>query len=232
MPSVLRPPPILVSGLLLVGIALAYPLLVDAALERFGVRAVAGAALAVGLASLALGARRFAGPGIGPLPQVLGVGLAGVALAVGQRWPLLFVPAVIQAALAWFFLASLQEPHCIVERVAKIMQPLVPAWVDGYCRTVTILWALFFAANVPLIIWLAFESPGDGWVVYTSVGLWVAVSVLQGVEFLVRKAWFRYYAGTFVDRLLRPIFPPENTDRGRRSMAYIRSAEQRAEGEG
>ena len=228
----MRPPPIMLSALLLVGIALAYPLVVNAALGRFGVRPVAGVALAMGLASLGLGARRFAGPGIGAMPQVLAVGLAGAALVVGERWPLLFVPAVIQAALAWFFLASLRDPHCIVERVARIMQPLVPSWVDGYCRTVTILWALFFAANVPLIAWLAFASPEDVWVAYTSVGLWVAVTVLQGVEFLVRKAWFRYYAGTFVDRLLQPIFPPENTVRGRRSMAYIRGVERKARGGG
>jgi uncharacterized membrane protein len=228
----MRPPPILLSAGLVVGVALAYPLVVDAALGRFGVRPVAGAAFLLGLGSLAIAVRRWKGAAFGGAPQLLGVGLAGAAWMLGERWPLLFVPAVIQAALAWFFLASLREPDCIVERVAKIMQPLVPSWVDGYCRTVTRLWALFFAANALFIGWLAFESPGDAWVRYTSVGLWVVVTVLQGVEFLVRKAWFRYYGGTFVDRLLQPLFPPENTSRGRRSMAYIRRVEQEIAREG
>lgn len=222
----MRPPPILISAGLMVGVALAYPLVVDAALERFGVQPVAAAALALGVGSLAFAARRWKGAAFGGVPQLLAVALAGTALLLGERWPLLFVPAVIQGALAWLFLASLRDPDCIVERVAKVMQPLVPSWVDGYCRTVTVLWALFFAANAVLIAWLAFESPGEAWVTYTSFGLWVAVTVLQGVEFLVRKSWFRYYDGTFVDRLLQPLFPPENTSRGRRSMAYIRSVEQ------
>jgi hypothetical protein len=43
------------------------------------------------------------------------------------------------------------------------------------------------------------------------------------IEFLIRKTWFRYYyfGGPF-DRFWSSFFPPEETERGRASLEYIR----------
>jgi len=46
--------------------------------------------------------------------------------------------------------------------------------------------------------------------------------VASGVEFLVRKTWFRYYFhGGWFDRVWAKLFPAEATPEGRRSMQHI-----------
>jgi hypothetical protein len=42
------------------------------------------------------------------------------------------------------------------------------------------------------------------------------------VEFFFRKWWFRNYTARPFDRLLSGIMPPENAERGRRSLTFIR----------
>jgi hypothetical protein len=55
----------------------------------------------------------------------------------------------------------------------------------------------------------------------------------SGVEFLVRKTWFRYYfrGGPF-DRLWARLFPAERTARGRRSAEAIRRYRKEADAVG
>ncbi len=50
------------------------------------------------------------------------------------------------------------------------------------------------------------------------------MAAVSAVEYVVRKSWFRYYAGGLLDRLWAAWLPAENTARGRRSLAYIREA--------
>ena len=53
--------------------------------------------------------------------------------------------------------------------------------------------------------------------------VWHVMGAVTGVEFLFRKTWFRYYARSGpVERLWSILFPAERTERGRRSMEYIR----------
>jgi hypothetical protein len=45
--------------------------------------------------------------------------------------------------------------------------------------------------------------------------------VASVADWLVRKWHFRYYGPGPIDRVLRKLLPPENTEVGRRSLAYI-----------
>jgi len=230
----LRAPPAWSWAFPIVAVAIGYPFAVQAALQRFGVRPVAAAALILAVPILAVALFRWREGGRGRETaglQLLTAALGMLALATGKRWPLLLVPGVIQAGLGWLFLNSLHEPACIALRIARWMQPALPAWVDGYCRKLTLAWALFFAANALAIGWLALTGPREVWLTYTGSGLWLAIVMLQIAELLLRKSWFRYYDGTLLDRVLRPIFPPENTARGRRSMAYIQHMRRELDGE-
>jgi len=215
----------------LVAGAVGYPFAVRAALQHFGVRPVAAGALLLAVATLAVELGRWRGKmAEARWWQIPGACLGLVALATGARWPLLLVPALIQVGLAWHFANSLREPSCVALRVARFMQPALLDWVDGYCRKLTLGWAFFFAGNAGAIAWLALLGPPDLWLAYTGSVLWLAVGGLQLAEFLVRKAWFRYYDDSLLDRVLQPIFPPENTARGRRSMAYIQRMHREIEG--
>jgi uncharacterized membrane protein len=239
---------------LLAGALVVYPWAIDAALARFGARPVAAVLLALALASGAVplgGAHalvRAAGasdaapraPGRAQelaLPRVPGAsvavaGLLLVALLTGDLRALFLVPAAVYLWLALLCVASLREPPSLIERAARFLQPRAPDFIGSYCRKVTALWAALFAANAAAIAWLVFAGTPEARRAFSAWGVWTTIGVVSVVEYFVRKSWFRYYAGGGLDHLWAALLPAENTERGRRSLAYIREkrAEMRAAG--
>jgi len=208
----------------LVGI-IGYPWLAGWLIQRFELRPVAAVACLFAVAGLAaawsrLRARPEALIAIGA--QIGALALFALAAALDDRGPLLLIPVLIQLVLCLLFRATLREPPSMVERMARLMQPLAPEWVGPYCRKVTLMWCGFFLANAVVILWLTALGQLELWVRYTGGVLYLIAAGLQVGEFFVRKWWFRYYRGGVLDRFIRPIFPPENTERGRRSMEHIR----------
>ncbi|HEY8155411.1 MAG TPA: hypothetical protein VII72_14900 [Myxococcota bacterium] len=201
---------------------LAYPFFVEGLIARFGVRASCGALLVVSLASLAL--RRRARWEL-DLPAWPGPAIAGVlALGAisGRGDALLLIPAIVYLGLADLFRRSLSREDSLIERAARWIVPEAPDFIRGYCRGVTGLWAALFAASAVAIAGLALAGSGNLWQAVTGWGIYALMLGVCGLEFFVRKTWFRYYfhGGPF-DRFWSSLFPAENTERGRRSAAYI-----------
>jgi len=224
-------------GFALLGLALlVYPWAIDSALARFGVRPVAAALLGLALAGGALplgaaGGRRIDLPRVPGFPGAMALLLAA-ALATGDvRW-LFLVPAAVYLWLALLAAASLREPISLIERAARFLQPRAPDFIRSYCRKVTALWCVFFAATAATIAWLVADGSVEARRAFSSWGLWLPMGLLSLAEYAVRKAWFRYYAGGPLDRLWAALLPAENSARGRRSLAYIREARARMRAEG
>lgn len=221
---------------LLGGALLVYPWAIDSALARFGVRPVAAALLALALAGGALplgaaGGRRIDLPHVPGFPGAIALLLAA-ALATGDVRCLFLVPAAVYLWLALLAAASLREPPSLIERAARFLQPRAPDFIRGYCRKVTALWCVFFAGTAAVIAWLVAAGEVDARRAFSSWGLWLPVGALSLVEYAVRKSWFRYYAGGPLDRIWAALLPAENSERGRRSLAYIREARERMRAEG
>ena len=83
--------------------------------------------------------------------------------------------------------------------------------------------ALKAGASAAVIAGCALAGSVGAWRAVTGWGIYALMLLVSGLEFFVRKTWFRYYfhGGPF-DRLWSGLFPPENTEQGRRSAAYIR----------
>jgi uncharacterized membrane protein len=155
------------------------------------------------------------------LPEHGGVlGLAALALASGATVWLLLFPALVNATLCAVFLASLREDPCIVEEVARWIEPFLPDFTRGYCRAVTLLWAAFFAAQALAIGTVALLQPG-AWRTVSGPLYFGVVGILSVLEFVFRKLWFRHYTRRGIDRLFARLFPSHRTERGRRSEAYL-----------
>jgi uncharacterized membrane protein len=206
------------AGLLL---AVGYPLAAARAVEAFGPRAVGAALLGLGLAG-ALASRRRSIPGFGPWLRVLAVALPALALLAGDARLLTLVPAAIQAVLCSLFLGSLRGGGSILAQAARTLEPYAPDFIDSYCRKATVAFAALFALQAGALALLGTLAPGPGWAVRASLLIWAPTLAATAIEFLVRKAWFRHYADTPWDRVLRVLFPPENTPQGRRSLEWIR----------
>jgi uncharacterized membrane protein len=234
-----RPTPRTLLGYALLGAALfVYPWLIDTALARFGTRPVAAVLLVLALAGGAgpawgagRGGRRIDLPRVPGFPAAFALLLAA-ALATGDVRCLFLVPAAIYLWLALLAAVSLREPVSLIERAARFLQPRAPEFIRSYCRKVTALWCALFAANAGAIAWLVATGAHDARRSYSAWGLWLPMGVLAALEYAVRKAWFRYYAGGPLDRLWSLLLPAEATERGRRSLAYIRDARARMRAEG
>ena len=171
-------------------------------------------ALAPWTARTGSGSRRFAALASG--------GLLALGLATGDpRW-LRAAPAAVYLGLAGCFAASLREPGSLLESVARALVPEAPDFIRGYCRGLTALWAIGFAASAAAIATLAYASSPGAWLAFVARDLWLAMRAFAALEFLFRKTWFRYYfrGGPF-DRLWSRLFPAQRTARGRRSQRAI-----------
>lgn len=207
---------------LFAGAMLLYPALAGAALLRWQPRPVACGVLAIALGTLIL-RRALEGRSARSLARQSAAGIALLlgAIAWNDAAPLRLFPALVNLQLAIAFGATLRGERSLIERAALAIQPYLPPFTRSYCRKVTAMWAAFFAANTALIAWLALSAPLAWWTLYTSRVYFAIVAVLSIAEFLVRKLFFRHYNKGLVDRVLAAFFPAENTERGRRSVAYL-----------
>jgi uncharacterized membrane protein len=226
-------PPVVVS---LVGVgmlvALAFPLAVSEALARFGVRSVAAAVLALGIASflplagrstLAAGEVSRLLPSFRPWLRALPLALPAWALVTGDPRALQLVPVAVEAMLAAVFLGSLRGGSSILQQAALTLEPYAPDFIGPYCRKATVGYALLFALQAVALTALVVPSAGPDWGRTASLVVWVPTLAVTLLEFALRKFWFRHYGNNPIDRVLRVLLPPENTARGRRSLEYIRS---------
>ena len=220
-------------GVAVCAMILASPFLVGPAIERLGLRrAAAVPLLGVVLALLSRSARRGEGFGFGAA-GLAGLGiLAGLAVVSGRRVFLMLLPALVYAYLIIAFALSLREPVSLIGRMARVLNPKAPDFIDPYCRKLTVVWCGVFAVNLGLIAAFALTGREDAWRWYAGVFSYLFMLLFQTLEFLVRKIWFRHYGRGPLDRVFARLFPSENTSTGRRSLAHIQKMRARiAQGE-
>ncbi len=113
-----------------------------------------------------------------------------VAFALDDSRFILAVPVVISAALFLGFAASLRKGVSIVERIARAVDPELSQAKASYCRQVTAVWCVFFAANGAVAGALALFAPLEYWTVYTGLIAYVLIGALFGAEYAYRTLRF------------------------------------------
>jgi uncharacterized membrane protein len=190
--------------------AFAYPVGAYVGLTRLSARplslAMAAAVLVVALVRLR-GDRREHAMVAARIPLTL-IALLLLGAVLDDRRFVLALPVLTNAALFAHFAASLRTMP-IAERFARAQRgDLPPSQVD-YCRAVTVVWCAFFVVNGGITAALALWAPLAWWTFYTGVASYVLVALLVAAEYLVRKARFRRYGRSPVDRMLARVFPAE-----------------------
>lgn len=208
----------------MVALALVWPLVSERLVAQLGVRALAGVLLLV--SSLSLFAARRAVSSEFALRRSDSAALLGLVAAAalsGERAFLLLVPAWVQLAVFRIFRRSVREGASVFERVAFAIEPNAPDFIRPYCRKSTLLWSWLFLANAVAIAALALFAPLEVWRAFTGWMVWAVIALASVCDYLVRKLHFRAYSPNPLDRVLARLFPPENTETGRRSVAYRRA---------
>lgn len=189
---------------------LAYPLVVWAGLSLGGPR-VAASLVLVALAARTLPLWRSTA---GAARRQLLVPLAAAsAPAAGAAWLddpllLLFVPTLVSLGLLFAFARSLWWGPPVVETLARLQVGELSAAELRYCRSVTAVWCVFFAANALVAALLAWSASLRAWALWTGVLSYLAIAVLFAIELGVRSWRFRRYTGAPTDWLMRRLFPP------------------------
>ena len=229
-PPRIKPPPALVTAVGVgVLVATVYPLVIGHAIAAFGIRPVAIGLFGVGIASYFAWNRTMDDlPLQKHLPfyrrklmQRMMLALPLLALT-GEPVCLRLIPAVLQLLIAGLFLHSLRGGGSIFYDAARTLHPYAPDFIAPYCRKSTAVFAGVFVLQGLGVTWLAFHPPASGWGTATGLWIWTPVMAASLVDWCVRKWWVRYCGPGPLDQLLKRVLPPENTEAGRRSLAYIR----------
>jgi uncharacterized membrane protein len=120
---------------------------------------------------------------------------------------LLLVPVLVNAALLAAFGRTLFGGPTMVETFARLQVPDLPDEEVAYCRSVTGVWCVFFAANAAVSLWLALAGNVWLWTVYTGFVAYLLIGLLFSVEFVIRARRFGRYEGTLLEPLFRRLFP-------------------------
>lgn len=166
----------------LVAVSLAYPLLVYLAMGRFEPRWLSLLLFMLALLR-ALGTRE-------PLWiwAAAGTGMLAVAALLGNAaLPLKLYPALVNAMLLVFFLASLRWPPTVAERFARLQEPELPLFAVAYTRRVTQVWCGFFVLNGGIAVVTALWATDATWALYNGLLAYGLMGLLHGAEWLVRR---------------------------------------------
>ncbi|EMO7865950.1 hypothetical protein WDR94_003023 [Citrobacter amalonaticus] len=128
----------------------------------------------------------------GPLRVVTQVVAAvGITLCVASyllktHQLLLFYPVVVNAVMLAVFGGSLWSSMPIVERLARLRDPQLPAVAVRYTRRVTQIWCAFFIFNGGVALFTALHGDMALWTAWNGMIAYLLMGLLMGSEWLVR----------------------------------------------
>lgn len=168
-------------GLLMAG--LAYPFVVYLGLEHLSPRLFALLLGALWLARLLCGKQTSPNRtlAIVALLFCLLLGMAGEPALL--RW----YPVLISLALLGLFAGSLVSGMPVIERLARLSEPDLPAAAVRYTRQVTWVWVGYFVINASIAGALALWAPLSWWTLYTGLIAYLLMGLLFAGEWLVRQ---------------------------------------------
>jgi uncharacterized membrane protein len=110
------------------------------------------------------------------------------ALAVWRNvlLPLKLYPVLVNATLLGAFGYSLVYPPSMIERLARIREPELPAPAIAYTRQVTQVWCVFFSVNGTIALWTALWASAAVWSLYNGVIAYLLMGLLFVGEYCVR----------------------------------------------
>lgn len=99
----------------------------------------------------------------------------------------LYYPVMVNIIMLCFFGGSLLQQQTVVERIARLTQPDLPASGIAYTRKVTIVWCIFFAANGAVALWTVANAGVAAWALYNGAISYCLMGTLFLIEWLVRR---------------------------------------------
>ena len=134
-----------------------------------------------------------AATGASPLRALVWPGTVGAivlvlsSLLLRDQGLLLYYPVVVNGVLLTVFGLSLWRGQSIVERIARVRTPELPAAAVIYTRRVTQMWVIFFAFNAAVALQSCFAGDLDWWALWNGCIAYVLMGGLMVIEYGVRR---------------------------------------------
>lgn len=165
------------------------PLTVYLALQRFQPREVALALLGLALLRSPGRSLKFLRRhGLYAVPAALA--LAALLWRSNDPVWVLAYPVMVNALMLAVFVVSLLHPPSLIERMARLRQPDLPAEGVAYCRRVTQVWCAFFVSNGTIAAWTALAASRETWLLYNGLVAYLLMGILFAGEWLYRRLRF------------------------------------------
>jgi uncharacterized membrane protein len=162
-----------------------YPALVYAlqsTLSQGAFVAVAVAAIALRAATLdKAAAPLWRGPLLMAIPALL------ILLLIAPNMAAKAYPVAISLAAAAVFGGSLIAPPSLIERIARLQEPDLPAEGQAYCRKVTLVWTVWLLLNALIAGLLAWTGHDAAWAIWTGIAAYAVMAMLFLGEIAIRR---------------------------------------------
>ena len=125
---------------------------------------------------------------------------ATAILVIAATWangplPLKLYPVLVNGALLGMFAYSLLVPPTLVERLARLREPNLPARAIAYTRRVTQVWCGFFVINGCAALLTALFASSALWWFYNGFVAYLLIGLLFAGEYCVRIRFKRRLHG-------------------------------------
>lgn len=116
------------------------------------------------------------------------IALILLMVAINRSLELMYwYPVLINAMLLIVFVGSLFSSQSIIERLARLQTPDLPAHAISYTRKVTQVWSGVFVFNILICSLLIALQAYDYWAYYSGVISYVIMGSVMAIEFLIRQ---------------------------------------------
>ena len=126
---------------------------------------------------------------------VLALVLVGLTVWSNALLPLKLYPVAVNSVFLLVFGSSLFVGMPVVEQLARLRDPALPAVAVPYTRRVTLVWCGFFIMNGSIALVMALWASEATWSLYTGVLSYLLMALLFGVEYLFRLRFMRLHQG-------------------------------------
>jgi uncharacterized membrane protein len=113
--------------------------------------------------------------------------LAASTMLGNHALPLKLYPVLVNSVLLAVFATSLAFPPSVIERLARLREPALPASGVAYTRRVTQVWCGFFVLNGGIALGTAIGARDEVWALYNGLISYVLMGLLFAVEWVVRQ---------------------------------------------
>ena len=117
--------------------------------------------------------------------------LAMATALADSEWLLRLYPVMVNLGMLTLFALTLVFPPSMVERLARLTDPNLPAAAIGYTRRVTEAWCVFFVLNATVAAYTAFAASRETWAFYNGFLAYLLMGALFAGEWLVRRFYLR-----------------------------------------